>query len=125
MKGKKRILIVEDDYETGFLLTELLKLHNFDPLWAKDGAEGIEMVEKEMPDMILLDIMLPKVSGTEVLSVLKSRPRVKEIPVLMCTILNKLNEVEKCYELGASGYITKPYDPKRVIDKVRSIFEAS
>ena len=120
-----RILLVEDERRLSNVVKKGLTEEGFAIDTAFDGEEGQYLAESENYDLIILDIMLPKVSGTEVLSVLKSRPRVKEIPVLMCTILNKLNEVEKCYELGASGYITKPYDPKRVIDKVRSIFEAS
>jgi CheY-like chemotaxis protein len=120
-KRKKKILIVEDDAQTAFLLSEFLKLHEFDTALAKNGIEGIEMAEKDRPDLIFLDILLPKMAGNEVLSILKSKPGTKGIPVVMCTALNTLNEVEDCCKSGAASYITKPYDLNRVLEKVNSI----
>ena len=120
-KKKKKILVAEDDPSAATLLTEFLKMQGYDTLWAKDGAEVIELVEKNMPDLIFLDIRMPKMPGTQVLLLLKAKQKIKDIPVLMCTALNTMNEVEDSCRNGALGYITKPYDLHRVIDKVKSI----
>jgi CheY-like chemotaxis protein len=96
-------------------------MHGFGICIAKDGVECIEMVEKYSPDLIILDILLPKMTGNDALMMLKSKPRTKDIPVIMCTALNRMNEVEVCCRAGAAGYITKPYDLNRVIEKVSSI----
>ena len=113
-------MVVEDDPSAALLLTEFLKMQDFDIVWAKDGVEAIDLIEKDVPDLIFLDILMPKMPGTQVLMILKSKPRFKDIPVLMCTALNTLNEVEECCKSGAAGYIIKPYDLKRVIEKVNS-----
>ena len=118
---KKKILVAEDDPSAAALLTEFLKMQGYDTIWAKDGAEVIGLVEKNMPDLIFLDILMPKLPGTQVLLMLKARPKIKDIPVLMCSALNTMNEVEECSKSGALGYITKPYDLQRVIDRVKSI----
>lgn len=122
-EAKKKILIIEDDPQSAILLTQFLKLHEYETFWAKDGIEGIRNVEQMSPDLIFLDIMLPQMSGIDVLKILKSKSEFIKIPVIMCTVLNKLNDVEKCYEAGAAGYITKPYEPNRVLDKINSILK--
>ena len=120
-KKKKKVLVAEDDTSGALLMSEYLKVQGFDVILAKDGVETIELVEKDPPDLILLDIMMPKMSGINVLTILKSRPGIKSIPILMCTALNTMNEVEDCCRMGAAGYITKPYDLNRVADKIRSV----
>src|SRR3989338_3823081 len=90
--GKKNlILIIEDDPEPAYVLTEFLKLKGFKTRLAKDGAEGLEMAKKIDPALILLDIMLPKMDGFNVLLQIKSQPETKEIPVVMCSALNRIN----------------------------------
>src|SRR3989338_518332 len=95
-KRKKKIMIIEDDTNTAILLSNVLTLEGFETATARDGVEGIEMVQQNPPDLIILDIMLPKMDGTKVLLLLKSKPKTKDIPVLMCSVLNRLNDVEDC-----------------------------
>ena len=72
------------------------------------------------PDLVLLDVMMPGMDGFEILLKIKSQPKTKGIPVLMCTALNAMNDVEKCCAWGAAGYITKPFDLNRVLAKVNA-----
>lgn len=120
--GKKRILVIEDDPSGASLLIELLKLNGYEMSWAKNGQEGLDMIEKAAPDLIFLDIAMPQISGIDVLKILKMRSQTKNIPVLICSASHTLNQVEECCKIGALGYITKPYEPERVLQKVKLLF---
>ena len=117
----KNIVVIEDEQDISELLTTFLEARGFKTKAAKNGAEGAILVEKTLPDLVILDIMLPGMDGFEILLKIKSQPKTKNIPVLMCTALNAMNDVEKCCAWGASGYITKPFDLNRVLAKVNSV----
>ncbi len=117
--GKKNlILLVEDEIEPAILLQEFLELQGYAVELAKDGIEGVALAKKIVPDLILLDIMLPGMDGMNVLLNIKSKPELVAIPIIMCTALNGIKEVERCCKWGAVGYITKPYELSRVLEKV-------
>lgn len=117
---KELILVVEDEPEPALLLETFLKRRGFRVELAKDGQQGVEKAQKLKPDLILLDIMLPGMDGMNVLLNLKSKPEVKDIPIIMCTALNGIKEVERCCKWGASGYVTKPFELSRVHEKILS-----
>lgn len=121
----KLILLVEDDKEASSVISEFLEMKGFEIKLAKDGMEGLEILDKIDPDLILLDIMMPGVNGFDVLLKIKSNPKTESIPVVMCTALTELKDVERCYHWGANGYITKPFDLKRVLTKINSILNPS
>ncbi len=117
-----KILIVEDDlfllgmYATKF---ELEKLKVFS---AEDGEKGLRIAKKELPDIILLDIMLPGIDGFEVLKKLKSDDKTKNIPVILLTNLSQKSEVEKGLNLGATDYLIKAhFMPAEVVEKIKKI----
>ena len=115
--GKKKIVIVEDDV---FILKALqikLKKQNVDILVANDGVAGLKMVKDEKPDLVLLDLILPKMHGFEVLENLKNDPAVKEIPVIILTNLGQDEEEKKGRELGAIDYFVKANTSLDVIIK--------
>ena len=118
---KKKVLVIEDDAEIASLLTDFIRLHGYEAIRAEDGFRGMQMVEEIFPDLVLLDIMLPKMNGFDVLLKIKSQSSTKGVPVLMCSALNGMRDVEKCCEWGAEGYITKPFDLNRVSKKIDSI----
>lgn len=122
-KPKAFVLIIEDDPEPASILTEYLRLHNYRTHWVQDGLQGLDFIKKEVPDLVLLDIMMPKMDGFNVLLKIKAEPKTKNIPVVMCTALNGLNEVERCCNWGADGYITKPFELKRVLEKLSSVLD--
>ena len=118
---KKKVLVIEDDAEVASLLSEFIELNGYKAVKAPDGFTGMQMVEEIDPDLVLLDIMLPKMNGFDVLLKIKSQSKTKDVPVLMCSALNGMRDVEKCCQWGAAGYITKPFDLARVSRKIDSI----
>ena len=120
---KKKILIIDDEEQNSLVLSEFLKMQGFTTQVAKNGMVGLEAIEKFSPDLVFLDIRMPGLSGVDTLKMIKSDPKMKKIPVLMCTAMNTLNEVEECYKFGASGYITKPYDLDKILERARATLE--
>lgn len=112
------ILIVEDDETHAELLTKILESHGYITQWTQSGNQALKMIEKSMPALIVLDVIIPIMLGSELLLKIKSEPKTKNIPVLIISALTSLKDVEKHLRMGAAGYINKPYDEKRVIDKV-------
>jgi len=121
---KKRILVVDDQETTITLLIRILN-PEYDVITAKSGQEGILIAEKELPDIILLDILMLDLDGYTVLSMLKSSELTKNIPVIFITSLNDAADEEKGLALGASDYITKPFSPAivklRIQNQIRII----
>ena len=120
---KRRILVIEDDVQIAMLLSLFLKKHGFRVDWGKDGLEGWEKFQAAPPDLVLLDITMPRMSGFEVLEKIKTNPKNSSVPVVMCTDHTTLKDVEGSNMLGAGGYILKPFDLDRVLAKVRSVLE--
>lgn len=120
---KKRILVVDDEEDILNLLSYNLKKAGFDVITAEDGPEALELAVKELPELILLDIMLPNMEGTEVLKRLKANEVTAGVPVIMLTA--KGEEIDRIvgFELGADDYITKPFSPRELILRVRAIFK--
>ncbi|NTW22336.1 response regulator [Candidatus Falkowbacteria bacterium] len=119
---KSKILIIEDD---SFLLTMYatkFELENFQVVTAEDGEKGLKLAQKELPDIILLDVLLPKLNGFEVLKALKENSETKDIKVLLLTNLSQRGEVQQGLALGAIDYLIKAhYMPSEVVDKVNKI----
>ncbi|MCK4351835.1 response regulator [candidate division WOR-3 bacterium] len=114
-----KILIIEDDPYISRMYVEQLEKEGFEVDVAQDGEEGLNKA-KEKPDLILLDVTLPKLSGFEVLKRLKANEKLKSIPVIMLTNVAEVKKVKKALELGACDYLVKGYTlPKKVIEKVR------
>lgn len=118
-----RILVVDDEPDILNLLDYNLRKAGFKVLTAKDGPEAIDAAKSQGPDLILLDIMLPNMEGTEVLKRLKTSEATRHIPVIMLTA--KGEEVDKIigFELGAEDYITKPFSPRELILRVRAVLK--
>jgi adenylate cyclase len=106
-----RILVVDDNASNRDLLSRRLQRQGHDVLQADDGAAALALVEREALDLILLDLMMPGISGYDVLTRLKSDPRFREIPVIMISALNELDSIVRCIEAGADDYLAKPFEP--------------
>ncbi|OGP14266.1 MAG: DNA-binding response regulator [Deltaproteobacteria bacterium GWA2_54_12] len=117
------MLVVDDEPDILNLLEYNLKRSGFQAILAKDGPEAIEAAKAHKPDLVLLDIMLPDMEGTEVLRRLKSMEATASIPVIMLTA--KGEEVDKIvgFELGAEDYITKPFSPRELILRVKAVLK--
>ena len=117
----KKILFVEDEPNLQKAITEVLVQEGFKVLAAADGEEGLKTAKKEKPDLILLDLILPKKDGFEVLKELKADDGTKNIPVIVLTNLEGLGDVEKALSLGATTYLVKAnYDLEDVLKTVKS-----
>lgn len=120
MENKKKILLIEDELFINDLYSRSIAQDGFTILSAIDGMDGLEKA-KLKPDLILLDIMLPKLNGLEVLARLKQDPTLKSIPVILLTNLGQEDVVTKAFKLGAQGYLMKmrvlPTDIVREIHK--------
>jgi len=103
----KKILFVEDEPSLQKAIKEVLTQEKFEVLIASDGEEGLKLVKEKKPDLILLDLILPKKDGFEVLKELKEDDNTKDIPVIVLTNLEGTGDVEKALELGATTYLVK------------------
>jgi two-component system alkaline phosphatase synthesis response regulator PhoP len=121
---KKKVLIVEDDLTLQKTLMEFLKMENFEVIAASDGEEGLEQAKKFNPELILLDIILPKKDGYEVVKELKDSQQTENIPIILLTNLESLNDVEKALKLGVKNYLVKSdYKMDEIAKKIREILK--
>ena len=122
MKEKIKILLVEDDLFLMGMYATKFELENFVVVVAEDGQKAIRIAAKEMPDIVLLDIMLPKQNGFEVLKQLKADKATVDIPVILLTNLSQKDEIDKGLEMGAADYLVKAhFMPSEVVDKIKKM----
>jgi two-component system cell cycle response regulator len=120
-----KILIVDDNAQNLELLEAYLEdLPGATVIHASNGMEALQKVADESPDVILLDIMMPRMSGFEVCKKLKSDEKTKDIPVIMVTALHELADIERGVEVGTNDFITKPVNRIDLITRVRSLLRA-
>lgn len=116
-----RVLIADDNEQNRELLDAYLADESYEILMAHDGQETMDVVEAQQPDLILLDIMMPRMSGYEVCEALKSDPEKRKIPVLMVTALNEMGDIEKAIKAGCDDFLTKPVNHLELKTRVRSL----
>ena len=118
----RKILIVEDETDVTDLLSLNLRKAGFRVSTAGDGASGLQKARDDRPDFIILDLMLPKMSGLEVCRILKSDAATARMPILMLTA--KAEEIDRIVglEFGADDYVTKPFSPREIVLRIRAIF---
>ena len=116
--SKTRILIVDDELSIIKFLRATLKAENYEVLTAMDGAEALQTIEMELPDLVILDIMMPKMDGFEVCRRLREW---SQIPIIMLSARGDEGDKVKCLELGADDYITKPFGASELVARVRAV----
>lgn len=122
--AKARIAYVDDDSELRTVVSQFLEEHDFEVLLAADGEEGLGLILEERPDLVILDVMMPKQNGWEVVKSLKSHPELKSTPVLMLTGIGAtLNEMTAPL-YGANGHLDKPFEFDTLLDKVEELLDA-
>jgi len=118
----KKILFIEDESALQRTFEEALKDEGFEMISALDGETGLKMAKEKNPDLILLDLILPKIEGMEVLKKLKEDEKTKDIPVIVLTHLEELEKVEKAMELGAKAYLVKgEYSLNEVVERIKKV----
>ena len=121
---KGKILIIEDDRYISKMYQLKLSLEGYEVQVAENGREGVDKVKEFMPDIILLDILMPELDGFEVLKIVKGDDATKDIPVLIMSNLGQEDHVDKGMKLGAIGYIVKSqYTPSKVVEKIKSVID--
>jgi two-component system, OmpR family, alkaline phosphatase synthesis response regulator PhoP len=119
--GKPRVLVVDDEEDLLELVRYNLSKEGYRVTCVASGEEALEQARKELPDVILLDLLLPSVDGLEVCRRLKGEPRTQHLPIIMLTAKSEEADVVTGLELGADDYITKPFSPRVLLARVRAM----
>jgi DNA-binding response OmpR family regulator len=123
MEKPKKILVVDDEADMRRIISVRLEINGYNVITADDGEEALEKTKKERPDLIVLDLMLPKISGFEVCRMLKFDKQYKEIPIMILSALDQQADREKAAKCGADAYFIKPFDLELLIKKTKDLLE--
>lgn len=123
-RERRRVLIVEDEPHIVLSLEFLLERAGYETATAEDGEAGLALIRRLRPDVVLLDVMMPKRSGYEVCQAVKADPDLRTIPIVMLSAKGQEVEVLKGLELGAAAYITKPFGNAEILEAIRAALDA-
>jgi two-component system alkaline phosphatase synthesis response regulator PhoP len=122
---RPKVLIIDDEMDTLLPLKRSLEIENYIVVEALNGQEALKKVKKEIPDIIILDLMLPGMDGYEVCSILKNDALTKNIPIIMLTARDNVTDRVKGLESGADDYVAKPYNLHEVKARIKSVLRRS
>ncbi len=120
-----KILIAEDERDIRELITFALRYNGYEVVSAKDGEEALELALKEYPDLVLLDIRMPRMNGYEVCRLIKENEATNHIPVVFISAKGQEKEVQEGLEAGATDYILKPFSPDHLVERVAKLFKSA
>ena len=120
-RGVAKVLVIDDDPVIVELLRVNFEIENFEVVTAGDGREGLEKAKTENPDVVLSDIMMPRLDGLELVSLLREDARTRNLPVILLSAKAQNAEVQQGLDMGADDYVTKPFDPLELIDRVNAV----
>lgn len=118
MAAPKRILVCDDDPVILRLLQVNLELEGYEVILAHHGAEAVDLAATEMPDLVILDIMMPRMDGYEACEALRAQPETKDIPVVFLSAKAQQSDIERGKKSGVADYVTKPFDPAELLDVI-------
>lgn len=121
----KKILVADDNKHIRMLVQATLKVSDYEVIEAEDGEAAVEMAVEHEPDLILLDVMMPKMDGFDVLKLLRKRPETKDCPIVMLTTLSEESEQIKGWDGGANDYVVKPFNPAALLDVIERILSSA
>ena len=119
----KRILVVDDEQDLVVMISKALRYQGYEVITANDGQEGLEKAKTEKPDLIVLDLMLPRINGYKVCGLLKKDTRYAKIPVILFTAKANAEDIELGKKVGADAYITKPYERDALLSKIEELIK--
>src|SRR5262250_2620928 len=119
----EKILIVDDDEDVLLIVQTILDNAGYTAVVARNGREGVEKAIGSGPDLILLDVMMPELSGWEVCTTLKNAPETRQIPIAMLTVKSEIRDLITGMQVGADDYITKPFTRRKLLSTVRKLLE--
>ena len=117
------LLLVDDNEQNLELMQAFLEELPCKLLTASDGVEAMEMIDRHTPDLLILDVMMPRMSGFEVCQKVKSQPSTRDIVIIMVTALNEVSDYERAVECGTNDFITKPVNKLELVTRVRTLLE--
>jgi len=120
-----KILIVDDDVGIRMILSKFLQRQGFETLVAEDGLEGVELAKKNHPDLIMLDVVMPRMDGLTAARLIKFYKPLSEVPIVFLTAKDADKEIELAQTVRAEVYITKPFDVRKVIEVVKELLSSS
>ncbi|MFQ6101303.1 MAG: response regulator transcription factor [Anaerolineae bacterium] len=121
--GEQRILVVEDHGPLLMAVQEILEVEGYTVLTATDGAEALQVMEESRPDLIVTDILMPRMDGYAFCEAIRAQPEWEPIPLIFLTAKAEMEDVLKGKDLGVESYITKPFEPEELLAAVRSVLE--
>ena len=118
--NKGKVLVVDDEVYILHTLDFSLNAEGYEVITAEDGEQGLAKAKSEQPDLVVLDVMMPKIDGYEACRKLKQDPKMKDVPVILLTAKGRDIDRKLGLEVGADDYITKPFSPNKLIEKIGS-----
>jgi two-component system alkaline phosphatase synthesis response regulator PhoP len=119
--SKGKILVVDDEVYIVHILDFSLGMEGYEVVTALDGEQALAKVKTEEPDLVVLDIMMPKLDGYETCKILKSDPETKHIPVILLSAKGRNVDQKMGFQVGADDYITKPFSPRKLVERINMI----
>jgi two-component system, cell cycle response regulator DivK len=116
-----KVLIVENHADMRAILVTILELMGFTAITSKNGKEGVEKAVAEKPDLILMDVMMPEISGWEATQMLRCHPETQDIPILAATVLFRPSDLQRCIDAGCNDYIVKPFTVRELRRKIDTL----
>lgn len=120
-----KILVIDDDPDLRMILRRILEAHGHEVILGEDGLRGLAVAQRQRPDAIVLDVMMPVMDGFEVLDRLQRDDRTLHVPVVMLTALAVNDARERCEEAGAASFVEKPYDPTDLVTTIERVVAAA
>lgn len=118
-----KLLIVDDEKQLVEMVQMRLEANGYEVLTASDGQEGLQMAKTEKPDLIMLDVMMPKMDGYKVCGLLKNDARYKNIPIILFSARAQQQDADVAKEAGADAYVTKPFEPPVLLAKIKELLK--
>jgi DNA-binding response OmpR family regulator len=119
--AKGKILVVDDEVYIVHILDFSLRMEGYEVVTALDGEQALEKVESEHPDLVVLDIMMPKLDGYDTCKRLKANAETRDIPIILLSAKGRNVDQRMGFEAGANDYITKPFSPRKLVEKINSM----
>ena len=120
---KKKILVVDDEKALVSLVTLHMQMAGYEVFFANDGWSAIDICKRDKPDLVILDLMLPKLNGWEVCRRIREDDSIKDIAVLMLSARSEVDDKVRGFNVGADDYVTKPFSPKELVARVKRILD--
>lgn len=119
--SRGRILVVDDEIYIVHILDFSLGMEGYEVVTALDGEQALQKAQETKPDLIVLDIMMPKMDGYETCKALKANPDTKDIPVILLSAKGRNVDQQTGFDVGAEDYITKPFSPRKLVDRINTM----